>query len=88
AKLLKPAPEHLRRQSKAKIAGSGVMLKLMRSGAKDPNARRVIDAVNEMTRARPEIAWDLWPILVKYLNPYFAIKRSSMIRSSQLDRVS
>ncbi|MBW4973145.1 B12-binding domain-containing radical SAM protein [Roseovarius mucosus] len=88
AKLLKPAPEHLRRQSKAKIAGSGVMLKLMRSGAKDPNARRVIDAVNEMTRARPEIAWDLSPILVKYLNTYFAIKRSSMIRSSQLDRVS
>lgn len=87
AELLKPAPEHLRRHSGAKIAGSGVMLKLMRSGAKDPRARRVIDAVNDLTHARPEIAWDLSPILAKYLNTYFAIKRSSMIRSSQAERV-
>lgn len=87
AALLKPAPEHLRRRSGAKIAGSGVMLKLMRSGAKDPNARRVIDAVNELTNARPEIAWDLSPVLAKYLNTYFAIKRSTVNRSSQLDLV-
>ncbi|AXS39713.1 radical SAM protein [Breoghania sp. L-A4] len=75
--LLGTPPEHLRRPLHQKMGGTGAaaMLKLMRVGAKDPGARRVIEAVNELSKARPEISWDLATALSSYLNSYLSVKQ-------------
>lgn len=77
ASLLAPPPEHLCRPGGFRLVGSGgaAMLKLVRTGARDSGGRRVIDAVNELSKQRPEIARDLSAALVSYLNAYTSVGR-------------
>ncbi|PWE30796.1 radical SAM protein [Pararhodobacter marinus] len=72
ARLLRPAPDHLVRAHETLAPGKGAagVLKLLRQSARDPGARRVIDAVNDLSHQRPEIARDLSTILAGYLNTY------------------
>ncbi len=81
--LLGSPPEHLRRPLHLKMGSTGAtaMLKLMRIGAKDAGSRRVIEAVNEMSKARPEISWDLSAALSSYLNAYLSVRQSSGVRT-------
>lgn len=84
AALLGPAPEHLRRPGHQKMSntGAGGMLKLMKAGARDPGARRVMEAVNELSKARPEIAWDLAAALTSFLNASLSVQKLSADRSN------
>lgn len=79
ASLLGPPPEHLRRPAHQKMSATGAsaMLKLMRVGARDVGARRVIEAVNELSKSRPEISWDLAGALSSYLNAYLSVRQLS-----------
>jgi len=79
ASLLAPPPEHLYRPGGFRLIGSGgaAMLKLVAAAARDQGARRVIDAVNELSKQRPEIARDLSAALVSYLNAYTSVGRLS-----------
>ena len=72
ARLLAPAPAHLSRLSETLMPGKGAsgVLKLIRKSARHPGARRVIDAVSDLSHQRPEIARDLSTALVSYLNTY------------------
>lgn len=76
--LLAPPPDYLLRQG-GRMVGTGAsgVLKLVKSAARDKGARRVIDAVSEMSRRRPDIARDLAATLVSYLNSYVSLGRLS-----------
>ncbi len=76
AKLLGAPPDHLRATNSTALFGTGSAgaLDLIRTSLRDPGARRVIEAVNELSKSRPEIARDLSSALAMYLNTYRSIK--------------
>lgn len=75
AALLKPAPEHLRRPNRRKFGKTGAapMLQLIQKAAKDPGGRKVIEAVDALTKKRPEISNDLLGALAMHLNNHLLI---------------
>lgn len=83
AAILKPAPEHLRQQSKRsrRTAGTDPMLQILQKGMKDPGGRRIVEAVDAMTKARPEIRHDLISSLVMHLNLWLNLKKHQHKRS-------
>ncbi|HAE50373.1 MAG: hypothetical protein CMO30_03265 [Tistrella sp.] len=86
ASLLKPAPEHLRRSARRKFrnAGASASLNVILKGMKDPGGSRVIEAVNALTKSRPEIAQDLSSALAIYLNSYMSIRTLRQARPRQV----
>jgi hypothetical protein len=86
AAILGPPPEHLRASDRKVTPGKGAfgIFKLFRQAASDPQARRVIDAVNEMSHQRPEIARDLSFALSIFLNSFTSLHRLSQQGSRQV----
>lgn len=80
AQMLGEAPQRLRRPLHRGRQNTGAVgsLKLMQAGARDAGGRRVIEAVRELSRARPEIAWDLASALSSFLNTYLAARNLSV----------
>lgn len=78
ASILKAPAEHLVPTSgKAALGtGSAGILTLIRESARDPGAGRVIEAVSELSKKRPEISRDLTNMLAMYLNTYRSIERA------------
>jgi len=77
ASVLGPPPPHLRRSGMLGGRGTSGMLKLIKKNARDKGARRVIDAVRDLSMHHPDIARDLSAALVSYLNAYTSINRLS-----------
>lgn len=75
AAILAPAPAHLRPKAKhdRNRMGGNASLALMGKAAKTAGGRRVIEAVAELARKRPEIAPDLTTLLASYLNTYVSL---------------
>ena len=88
--ILAPPPEHLRASDHIVTPGKGAsgVLRLLRQAARDPRARRVIDAVNDLSHQRPEIARDLSSALAIFLNSFTSLHRLSQqdSRRIRLDR--
>ncbi|WP_186387526.1 radical SAM protein [Stappia sp. TSB10P1A] len=88
--ILAPPPEHLRASDHIVTPGKGAsgVLRLLRQAARDPRARRVIDAVNDLSHQRPEIARDLSSALAIFLNSFTSLGRLSQqdSRRIRLDR--
>lgn len=86
AAILGPPPEHLRASNRKVTPGKGAfgIFKLFRQAASDPRARRVIDAVNELSHQRPEIARDLSFALSIFLNSFTSLHRLSQQGSRQV----
>ncbi|MES2817840.1 MAG: radical SAM protein [Pseudomonadota bacterium] len=83
AAILKPAPELLRRPARRTYGTSGAspMLQLIQKGAKDPGGRKVIDAVDVLAKARPEIANDLLGALAMHLSNHILIAQQKRTRN-------
>ena len=88
--ILAPPPEHLRASDHIVTPGKGAsgVLRLLRQAARDPRARRIIDAVNDLSHQRPEIARDLSSALAIFLNSFTSLHRLSQqdSRRIRLDR--
>lgn len=86
AALLAPPPEHLRASDHMVTPGKGAsgVLKLFRQAARDRRGRRVIDAVNELSHQRPEIARDLSSALAIFLNSFTSLHRLSQQGTRQI----
>lgn len=82
AAILKPAPEHLRHTARHRHGATNVppMLQLIRKGAKDPGGRRVIEAVDALTKSRPEISGDLINLLAIHLNSHLFVEQQKRKR--------
>ncbi|QGZ35077.1 radical SAM protein [Stappia indica] len=86
AALLAPPPEHLRASDHMVTPGKGAsgVLKLFRQAARDRRGRRVIDAVNDLSHQRPEIARDLSSALAIFLNSFTSLHRLSQQGTRQV----
>lgn len=81
AALLKPAPEPLRQTPQRRGGRIPPMLQLIHKGARDPGGRRVIEAVDALAKARPEISVDLINLLAIHLNSHLFIERQRGLRA-------
>lgn len=70
ARILASPPDHLAQRNTTSRPGKGAagIFKLFKQSARDPDARRVIDAVTDLAQQRPEIGRDLSNVLAVYLN--------------------
>nr|WP_252193279.1 radical SAM protein [Rhizobium sp. CSW-27] len=76
AAVLQPAPEHLRRHGRPSQSSRAPM-ELMRIASRNPDGKKVVEAVADLSRARPEIARDLSSLLISYLNTFVPLEKLS-----------
>lgn len=81
AAILKPAPEHLRQLPGRRGNKVPPMLQLIQKGAKDPGGRRLLEAVDALAKARPEISADLINLLAIHLNSHLFVEQQKRQRS-------